>query len=169
VIVIGTTPTPHAALKGEKMSALSNEEIAIKKAKLIEAFKDPDLLLLPQDEQCEQLEISRVTLWKWKKEISPAEWEKIRDGARATYAQHAPLVDMALIEKAKKGDPKSIELFFQRYEGWSVKQNMEILNKTDLAALSKEQLLEKVHEIMGKKGPIEPKLEGIEEKKAENG
>jgi len=150
------------------MSSMSNEEIAIKKAKLVEAFKDPEFFMKTQDEQCEELGISRVTLWKWKKEFSPAEWEKIRDGARQTYAQYAPAVDMALMEKAKKGDVKAIELFFQRYEGWSVKQNMEILNKSDLSSLSKEQLLEKVQGILGQKPAIQPEVAEAEGEKAEN-
>ena len=151
------------------MSALTTEEILLKKAKLMEAFKDPEFLLKTQDEQCEELEISRVTLWKWKKEITPEQWEKIRDGARQAYAQHAPQVDLALIGKAQKGDVKAIELFFQRYEGWSVKQNMEILNKSDLAGMSKEELLEKVQGIMGQKAAITPQVAGGEEKQAENG
>ena len=49
----------------------------------------------------------------------PAKALEIR---RTTYLHETKLVDKALLDKAKSGDARSIELWYRRFESWSPKQ-----------------------------------------------
>ena len=49
--------------------------------------------------------------------------QRILDARRALYADQLIEIDKGLLEKAKSGDTKSIELAWRRFESWSPKQS----------------------------------------------
>lgn len=59
-------------------------------------------------------------LSNWKKE-HPREMMSILEKRRGLYADHLIKIDQALLDKARSGDPRSIELAWARYESWSPK------------------------------------------------
>jgi len=123
------------------MSALSKEEIEAKKKRFFEMLKDYDFICLSREKQSEMVGVDRVTLWKWQKEIPAKEWEKIRDDGRRRYAEYAPQIDAALIKKCLKGSEKAMEIFYQKYEGWSPKHTTENINKEPIDQGTKDQIM----------------------------
>ena len=52
-------------------------------------------------------------------------WESVRDERRKRYAKHAVFVDEGLVRGAVKGNPRSAQLFYERFENWAPKQKLE--------------------------------------------
>ena len=64
--------------------------------------------------------LSITDLKNWKT-ANPAVMFSILEKRRGSYAEKLIEVDQALFEKAKQGDPRSIELLWSRFENWSPK------------------------------------------------
>lgn len=152
------------------MAGMNSGEMGLKRAKYLELLKDHDFVKKSREDQAQEVGVDRTTLWAWKKEITPAEWEKIRDDGRRVYAEHAPSIDAALIKKCLKGSEKAIELFYMRYEGWSPKQIQENINKGG-ASVSTEEVVEtllkavpteRLAEEFGKRATGEKKVVGTD-------
>lgn len=76
---------------------------------------DPEYWKLTVAESATLLEVDPCTVWRWRKKI---DWTKILDARRNKYSQITPEIDDALVKKAKTGDTKAIDLYFQRFDGW---------------------------------------------------
>lgn len=136
-----------AAPKTERKPRPYGSEIGMAHALFMELLKDPDFWCLTNERQAEELKISIPTLRAWKRKITKDEWARFRDQARQAFPKHAIEIDAALIAKAKKGDVKAIELFYQKYENWSIKQILETIHKNgDLVGLSDQDLMQKLLE-----------------------
>lgn len=66
----------------------------------------------------EQLRIDDLVKWKVE---NPEKMLSILEKRRSLYADELIKIDQALLVKARSGDPRSIELVWARYEGWSPK------------------------------------------------
>jgi hypothetical protein len=53
------------------------------------------------------------------------------DIRRKRYSRHSAAADIALIERAKSGDPQALKLFYQRLEGWNPASKVESTVKVD--------------------------------------
>lgn len=66
----------------------------------------------------EQIRIDDLMAWKL---ANPQAMLSILEKRRSAYSDDLIKIDQALLQKAKAGDPRSIELVWARYEGWSPK------------------------------------------------
>lgn len=71
--------------------------------------------LLPQSEVAKRLGVLPVTISRWKRKV---DWEHIKTERRKRYGVHICEIDAALLKQAKKGEARSVELAYQRFEGW---------------------------------------------------
>lgn len=78
---------------------------------------------------CGQNKISQDALEAWKM-ANPDAMMKILEARRTRYADQLIKVDQALFEKAKQGDPRSIQLAWARFENWSPKIEEDAVKKT---------------------------------------
>lgn len=66
----------------------------------------------------EDVRIDDLVKWKITHQLDML---SILEKRRGMYADELIKIDQALLEKARSGDPRSIELVWARYEGWSPK------------------------------------------------
>lgn len=103
------------------------------------------------------LHINKTTLYKYFK---PEDLEAIEKEAleirRRKYAPQLSACDKALLKNASEtGDPQACKLVYQRFEGWSEKQQREVsgevtvLSKQDLAKEVLKELSGEPHGISG--------------------
>lgn len=88
----------------------------------------------PENELCSRSSLS-VTVLGFKNERSiyrhftPDELSEIEkegiDLRRTKYAVEIGKVDKGLLQKAQAGDPQAAKLVYQRFEGWSEKQEID--------------------------------------------
>lgn len=86
----------------------------------IEFRSDPSNDAITDGQWCGQRQLNVADFKRWKVE-HPQEMMCILEKRRSRYAEKLIEVDQALFEKAKQGDPRSIELLWSRFENWSPK------------------------------------------------
>lgn len=78
---------------------------------------------------CGQRHVDPDTLTIWKMQ-NPEAMMTILEARRSRYADELIKVDQALFEKAKSGDPRSVQLIWARFENWSPRIEEEQNKKT---------------------------------------
>jgi len=88
---------------------------------------DPAYNSYKKAEIAEMVGVDQATIWRWNKAI---DWEEVKAERRKKYGQITLEVDNALITKAKKGDIRAIEVYFQRFDSW-VPTSATLQNRLD--------------------------------------
>lgn len=103
---------------------------------------DEEFLRMPEREWEKELRISRTTLAKWQEQMRvDGTWTRIVEGWRSAYDRFKPQVDMAVIQKAiREGDMKACELFYQKMEGWSPKNALELTRGKEYEGMDNKAL-----------------------------
>ncbi len=103
------------------------------KYKILEYIANPDNEVPSREQLAFACGIKRVTLYM---HFTPDELHSLEveglEMRRKKYAPQLAKVDMALLERGASGDPQAAKLCYQRFEGWSEKQqiNANISDKT---------------------------------------
>lgn len=147
------------------MSRLTQTEIDVKKALMIQRYMDDDFIEMTDKQKAESLGISIDALMNWKKDVP---WEEINKKRQREIFSHKPAIDMALLRNAKKGKERSIELAYQIFFGWNPKTTQENINRGE-GKTTFEELQTKAREILAKGQPVKPEVVEPESKPAENG
>lgn len=105
-----------------------NTEKRIKNPKFYEyesrLLTDLDFLESSKAAQAEALGVDRETTRRWADDI---DWARVAESARRLYAREFPAVASALLKRIRKnGDPRAVELFWQRMDRWSPKSSLEV-------------------------------------------
>ena len=92
---------------------------------------------MTQDGIAKKLKVSRTTIIAWDKRI---DWDEVLTERRKLYAKETVNVDIAMVKKAKAGDVRAIDLYYQRFDNWvpTSKQQSEDLSKKSVPELDKE-------------------------------
>jgi hypothetical protein len=78
---------------------------------------------------CGKMRTPYRELREWKTG-NPRAMEAILGARRSRYADEMIKIDAALLQKAKEGDPKSIQLAWARFENWSPRIEEEASRKS---------------------------------------
>lgn len=101
----------------------------------LEILIDPQYISWTQEAKAKELGVAAVTLWRWDKEV---DWDKIKEQRRAKFAQHTTKIDDALVQKAKKGDLRAIEVYYQRFDGWVPRSEVKEVHDIDESLIDEE-------------------------------
>lgn len=126
------------------------EVLKIKKEEFLSRLRsDEDFLEMAHREWEKEIGVARCTLEKWMAGfVADGTMAKIVDGWRSQYDRFKPAIDLALIKKAKQGDTKAIELFYQKMEGWSVRQGMDLTVNKQYESLDNKDLMREMMKTM---------------------
>jgi len=100
------------------------------KSKILDYIGNPDNNVPNRQGLASAIGISVKTLYMHFtiEEMAELEAEGLRL-RRLKYAPHLATLDMTLVNKANEGDVQAIKLAYQRFEGWSEKQQHEVAGK----------------------------------------
>lgn len=116
----------------ERKQKSHKEAYPVRKKEMIDAIRaefdmrlrtDEHFLRMSKIEQAKEVGCGVSTIEKW---VSQTDMGAVVAGWRAQYDKFKPSIDMALIKKAQRGDTKAIELFYQKMEGWSARQGVDL-------------------------------------------
>jgi hypothetical protein len=144
-------------------------------SKFHELLRTPEFHRMKREDQAKQIGVTPQTLYVWLKDLKDDDWLEIRDICAKKVAKDELEIDNALTERAKTGDPKSVELWKELFKGWSRKNINENINKNgDFEGKPDEEIElemlrkadpEKLRKVLGEK-----KAPGVVgEEKVENG
>lgn len=85
-------------------------------------LSDPDFAILTQKAQAEIMMCSRLTIRSWLSQIDHSEWDKILEKRQLHRSKLSAQAGAALYREAIKGNPKCLEMFFAKHEGWQMNQ-----------------------------------------------
>ena len=129
-------------------------------AKLHEEFNekimDEEFLMMNDTEKAKAMGVSRNAIKVWKR---TTDWESVATAYRKNYAQYKPMIDIALIKKAIRGSEKAMEMFYQKYEGWFAKNQLDINITREYDGLSNSKLVGELIKLM----PLDEKQKLLEE------
>jgi len=96
------------------------------KSKILDYIGNPDNNVPNRQGLASAIGISVKTLYMHFtiEEMAELEAEGLRL-RRLKYAPHLAKLDMTLVNKANEGDVQAIKLAYQRFEGWSEKQQID--------------------------------------------
>lgn len=100
--------------------------------KLLEYMGNPDLPFPTRGKMVEILEITKPTFYHHftPEELCGVEAEGL-ELRRSRYLKDAAEIDQGLMTRAKEGDPAAAKLFYQRFEKWTEKQQLEHSGKIE--------------------------------------
>lgn len=121
---------------------------------------NPDCFDMKDKEIAKLLNVSAPTLSRWKKQV---DWSWVLQTRRDNAARDTAEIDQALAKRAKTGDVPAINLWYQRFDGWTptTKNIQELMGKSDaeleeLTALYRKEMDER----SGSKAPSDSPREG---------
>ena len=102
------------------------------RSKLLESMSDPNNEMPTREAMSKEIlgfkqrqQINKVFSVEELHEIE----QEALENRRRKYASIIAKVDNALMERAQQGDPQAIKLVYQKFEGWSEKQQHEHAGK----------------------------------------
>lgn len=99
------------------------------RTKMLEYLGNPENDIPNREGLAYAIGIKKPTLYMHftPEELSEIEAEGLSE-RRKKYAPQISKVDTALLKKASSGDPLACKLVYQRFEGWSEKQQVDVSN-----------------------------------------
>ncbi len=79
---------------------------------------------LPIKDFCKRQNVNYEAFFRVLKK-DPKHMESILNGIRKRYHEMSIEVDLALYDKARNGDPRAIDLWYKRIEGWNIQNPHE--------------------------------------------
>lgn len=91
---------------------------------------DLEFCRMSKENQAQEVGVSRPTVVNWHKEV---DWNDVAKHVNENVKREMSRLDASLLEKAlrPKADAKTMELAYQRLDGWSAKQTIEHLKKPE--------------------------------------
>jgi hypothetical protein len=81
-----------------------------------------------QDEQAQIFGVSPRTIYVWKQK---ADWDYIKSERRKLYSHPILKIDRAMLKAAETGDVNAAKVMYERFDGWTPSQNVNLGKKTD--------------------------------------
>ncbi len=112
-----------------------------------------------RDQVAQQVGVTRQTLWAWDKKLN---WDEVKEERRKRYSRHTVEIDAALAKKAKAGDVRAAEIYYQRFDGWIPARGSVNLNDVPDDELRKRvvELREQINSQLAARGRVEPLGDG---------
>ena len=134
--------THFGEMEKRKVGEARAEARVCRQEDYVKALEDDGFIGKTLKEQAREMGVTPMTVTLWRRTVN---WEEIAARYRKMYGMFKPQIDMALIRNAMKGKEKSIELFYQRFEGWVAKSGLEVtVNKEWEGKTNKELMAEYV-------------------------
>jgi len=99
---------------------------------ILEYLANPDHDIPTRENLATAIGIRKVTLYE---NFTPAELTEMESEGlemrRQRYAPQISKVDKAMLKRAAEGDPNAAKLAYQRFEGWSEKQRLDVKHGLD--------------------------------------
>lgn len=132
----------HAFLeKGRNdMASETFSGVYIKRQAFLEMLNYPEFHEMKNQDQADALDITVMTLLKWKKCVPDEYLASALKLTRERRASRSFEADSSLMKEVRKGNTKAIELFYRRIEGWEPKQGMELTRGKDKEMEGKSNL-----------------------------
>lgn len=92
----------------------------------VEILTDPAYIGMTRKSIADELGVCVETLWRWD-QSEKIDWSAIKMRRRQRYDKVTPAIDDALIKRAKSGDVRAIELYFERFDGY-IRTSKQIQN-----------------------------------------
>lgn len=122
------------------MASETFAQVYAKRQSFLEMLNYPEFHEMKNQDQADALEITVMTLLKWKKMVPDDYLASALKLQRERHAKRSLETDSSLMKEVRKGNVKAIELFYRRIEGWEPKQAMELSRGKDKELEGKSNL-----------------------------